>query len=827
MQRSQATVQPVGEQDRTLSELRALLESASPFARLSEEDLDRLLSAATELEFSAGDLVVREGDQAGDCFVVQDGSLQVSTEREDGTRVVLARLTSGTIFGEQALLSGDTGRRNATVRASEASRVVCIRRASLVDLLQAHPELRETLLERGRDQESWNQARRSGLFEHLLPLSESAGAPVERCFAPGEAVFCEGDEPESVYLILEGRARVEREGQTLVVLRPGQCFGELGPLDRSPRRATVLAMEALTVQVIDGETFRALHEESAFLQAHFAAVRRTYKLSSGEQVSQAWLTLDSTEWVETTRTLPDGRSLAIRYEPIGALVVCGTALSSDSPELEDLQRVEYSSVAFGLQRRLWLSPEGRLVGAEARGPWGQLPGVLDAVLRKAIPEPEALRAFEQGGELRSTTAEPAAECVCLCLQLDQSQVLESVLGGSDTLAALGRELGCGTICGACVPRLRILLGNISWVPVEAELRTLAPDILGIRLTRSDGVPLEAGQAGQHVLLSALVDGRWLDRPYTVVSPAGHRGSLELVVKREPLGHLSQWLFDPVAGPRRFRVSSPRGDAAWTAGSGPTVCFAAGIGITPTLSILRTALAEDSSQPLILDCSFRNRESAVFTDELEAAANTEHIQVRLRWTASEGRLSTADVQRQAAAWPDALFFLCGPASFMASVSSGLLQAGVQEERILLETFTPTSALPPSNVPPLPPAPSSPAPSSPASPARSGCWLGLLAVVLALLLALLLLPNSTDEQRLAPDPAEPGHEGLTCSGCHEDLALEGDPLDISHEQLAGEGRWDGCLGCHDFHESHGLDAPRSLGEALDPSTIDADLRGAPAP
>ena len=68
---------------------------------------------------------------------------------------------------------------------------------------------------------------------------------------------------------------------------------------------------------------------------------------------------------------------------------------------------------------------------------------------------------------------------------------------------------------------------------------------------------------------------------------------------------------------------------------------------------------------------------------------------------------------------------------------------------------------------------------------------------------------------------------CRHCHEELAFDGDPLDVSHEQLAGEGRWGSCLGCHDFHGNHDFDAPHRLSEALDSSTIDAYLRGAPSP
>ncbi|KAG1658096.1 hypothetical protein GQR58_023141 [Nymphon striatum] len=41
---------------------------------------------------------------------------------------------------------------------------------------------------------------------------------------------------------------------------------------------------------------------------------------------------------------------------------------------------------------------------------------------------------------------------------------------------------------------------------------------------------------------------------------------------------------------------------------------------------------------------------------------------------------------------------------------------------------------------------------------------------------------------------------CKHCHEELIVKEDPLDVSHQQLVDEKRWDTCLQCHDFHGGH---------------------------
>src|SRR5215216_1729211 len=102
-------------------------------------------------------------------------------------------------------------------------------------------------------------------FAELGPqeLSQVAAVAVPRSFAPGEAVFREGDDSDTCYVVRTGHARAVREHAdgrqiTLATFGPGDIFGELAMFDDERRSATVEAVDALDVLGIPGVDMRAL-----------------------------------------------------------------------------------------------------------------------------------------------------------------------------------------------------------------------------------------------------------------------------------------------------------------------------------------------------------------------------------------------------------------------------------------------------------------------------------------------------------------------------------------------------------------------------------------
>lgn len=81
-----------------------------------------------------------------------------------------------------------------------------------------------------------------------------------RRYAPGAALFWEGEESSHVAVVLAGRVKVAAAAadgtEALLAVRgPGELLGELAVLDGAPRSATATALDAVAVRLIDGVEF--------------------------------------------------------------------------------------------------------------------------------------------------------------------------------------------------------------------------------------------------------------------------------------------------------------------------------------------------------------------------------------------------------------------------------------------------------------------------------------------------------------------------------------------------------------------------------------------
>jgi CRP/FNR family transcriptional regulator, cyclic AMP receptor protein len=88
---------------------------------------------------------------------------------------------------------------------------------------------------------------------------------------PGVELTRQGDQGDAFYVILDGTARVEVDGQETSELGPGDYFGELALLDGAPRSATVVSIDDLEVAVLGVRMFRTLLREFPDLSAQLLA----------------------------------------------------------------------------------------------------------------------------------------------------------------------------------------------------------------------------------------------------------------------------------------------------------------------------------------------------------------------------------------------------------------------------------------------------------------------------------------------------------------------------------------------------------------------------
>ena len=66
----------------------------------------------------------------------------------------------------------------------------------------------------------------------------------------GAQILTEGDDGNTMYVVLVGTARVSRGGRKLATVGPGVAFGELALLSKGPRTATVVALSDMEVAII-------------------------------------------------------------------------------------------------------------------------------------------------------------------------------------------------------------------------------------------------------------------------------------------------------------------------------------------------------------------------------------------------------------------------------------------------------------------------------------------------------------------------------------------------------------------------------------------------
>lgn len=75
---------------------------------------------------------------------------------------------------------------------------------------------------------------------------------------PGENLCEQGEEADVLFVIQSGEVEVHQDGQALSVAGPGDCFGEMGLVDATPRSSTVTSREACSVLALHRDAFLGL-----------------------------------------------------------------------------------------------------------------------------------------------------------------------------------------------------------------------------------------------------------------------------------------------------------------------------------------------------------------------------------------------------------------------------------------------------------------------------------------------------------------------------------------------------------------------------------------
>lgn len=180
------------------------------------------------------------------------------------------------------------------------------------------------------------------------------------------------------------------------------------------------------------------------------------------------------------------------------------------------------------------------------------------------------------------------------------------------------------------------------------------------------------------------------RSYSMSSSPDTDGELATTVKRVPGGLVSNWMLDHLDVGDTVEITAPAGVFCLRETDAPLVAFAGGSGITPIMSLVKSALATTARRVRVLTAN-RDRESVIFAAALEslAAEHPGRLEIRHHLDADGGYVTKAEVLDFLGEDRDADFYLCGPEPFMDLIEGVLRAHGADGDRIRTERFNPAA------------------------------------------------------------------------------------------------------------------------------------------
>ena len=208
----------------------------------------------------------------------------------------------------------------------------------------------------------------------------------------------------------------------------------------------------------------------------------------------------------------------------------------------------------------------------------------------------------------------------------------------------------------------------------------------------------AYQPGQHITLRTFINNKEIRRSYSLCSSPLHK-EWRIAVKKVDGGIFSEFANSILKAGDTIELMPPMGHFILpeTNDAKHFVCFAAGSGITPVLSIIKTGLAQQPHSHFTLIYGNRTRQSIIFKEEIEALKNKfmsrfhlvhilsrEHTEAPL----NEGRIDISKCEQifnSVASLKADAFFICGPETMIFSIKDWLLSKGVDERKVYFELF----------------------------------------------------------------------------------------------------------------------------------------------
>ena len=241
-------------------------ESLPFFKDLSTPQFREMLIDSTVHVLKDGELVFEKNDFTDTFWSLVSGAATV--EDPDNPKVSFT-FQPGDFFGELGLISGR--RRTATVRSTQGGTVLVeTKRNQILKLMGSVPSVKAEL-----DKVFLVRILKAKVFPEVDfgALDKLASKSKLAAFKKGDVICAEGDEGDSLFIILKGSVKISRKNENGVdvaqtYLPVGKYVGEMALLTGEPRSATVSAAVACQMAVITRDDFLEFLDEYPEVKQH-------------------------------------------------------------------------------------------------------------------------------------------------------------------------------------------------------------------------------------------------------------------------------------------------------------------------------------------------------------------------------------------------------------------------------------------------------------------------------------------------------------------------------------------------------------------------------
>ncbi|HWZ88286.1 MAG TPA: cyclic nucleotide-binding domain-containing protein [Polyangiaceae bacterium] len=257
------------------------------FSSLDEPGLLAMIEIFDVLVVARGTTLVEEGSVGEEAFFVARGELDVQKAGKDGAPPIgLARLGSGALFGEMALLS--RAPRTATVLAAVPSVVLVANKTDLDRVVGRAPSVGREFAEYCRRRMLENLVRTNFILRAASPSERPALVErfTIRTFEAGDKIVTQGSQAEGLHLIALGEVAIVHQDKgdstMLAKLGPGEVVGEVALVLRRPAITDVVAHHPTVTLFLPRERLMEFVKghPKVFVDLYELAVKRDEETSS-------------------------------------------------------------------------------------------------------------------------------------------------------------------------------------------------------------------------------------------------------------------------------------------------------------------------------------------------------------------------------------------------------------------------------------------------------------------------------------------------------------------------------------------------------------------